>query len=193
MTPKDFVLLLTDAAGGSIKGRTLLQKRAYFVSLMTGRYDELGFTAHYYGPYSPLIDNSIEQLKSLGFMQESTIGFGTGNEGFEIKRYDYRLTEDGRKVTALYKVQHPNVYGEIERAVSALQSAGDPNYFELAIAAKAFFILNSKNKPMSREEIVREALSFEWQIPPPSLEKAISFLERVGFTRNADASPISGN
>lgn len=184
MRAPDFVLCLLDASGGSIQGRTLLQKRAYFVSVLMGQDEPFGFTAHYYGPYSPIIDSAVTQLKSLGFIDEATIGFGaTSGEGFEVKRYDYRLTEDGRKIAAALKAANQDDWQRICGILKLLEEAGAPNYIELSFAAKAFFVLRAKKKAMKREELIREAKSFDWKIPASSLERALSLLEQVGLAR----------
>ncbi len=182
MKPNDFLIALLDASGGSIRGRTLLQKRAFFVSILCGKEKELGFTAHYYGPFSPSIDVTLAQLKSLGFVDEVAVGFGAVNsEGFEVKRYDYRLTEDGKKIAASLKKKYPQEYEQIVENLRKLERAGNPNYLELSFAAKAFFVLRSKKRPMTRRELNRNAERFDWKIPEQSLQKAVSFLENIGL------------
>jgi len=186
MRPSDFVLCLLDASRGSIQGRTLLQKRAYFVSVLMGEDESLGFTAHYYGPYSPMIDSAVTQLKSLGFIDEATVGFGTvSDEGFEVKRYDYRLTDDGRRIVEVVKKANQDEWQRISEILGRLEKAGNPNYVELSFAAKAFFVLRTKKKAMKREELIREAKSFDWKIPAASLERAVSLLEQVGLARSS--------
>jgi hypothetical protein len=183
MTALDFVLSLIAGFGGQIQGRTLLQKRAYFVAQLSGVPVDLGYNAHYYGPYSAAVDNSVVRLKSLGFLVEENIGFGVASGGFEIKRYDYRVTEDGRKVLASLETKED--YKRIERACIAILEAGDPNYFVLSIAAKADFILGKRGKAMTRTEIIREAEKFDWDIQEGSLRSAVDFLERLGVVQSA--------
>ncbi len=183
MKPTDFVILLIRASG-RISGRTLLQKRAFFASELAGLTLDDTFVAHYYGPYSPRLDAAIANLKALGFVEERMIGFGAaGTGGFEIKRYDYRLTEDGENVADSLAELHPTEYSAIVDSVEKIKAAGDPNYFELSIAAKAYYILRKKARPMNREQIMTAAESFDWNIQPESLEKAVSFLENLGLTR----------
>jgi len=184
MTAVDFVLSLIAGFGGQIQGRTLLQKRAYFVAQLSGVSIDLGYNAHYYGPYSAVVDNSIVRLKSLGFLAEENIGFGVASGGFEIKRYDYRVTEDGRKVLGSLATKED--YKRIERACIAILEAGDPNYFVLSIAAKADFILGKRGKAMTRTEIIREAEKFDWDIQEGSLRSAVDFLERLGVVQSAE-------
>jgi len=179
-------LSLIAGFGGQIQGRTLLQKRAYFAAQLAGVSIDLGFDAHYYGPYSAVVDNSIVRLKSLGFLAEENIGFGVASGGFEIKRYDYRLTEDGRKILALLEAKED--YKKIERACVAIIEAGDPNYFVLSIAAKADYILGKRGKAMTRAEIIQEAEKFDWDIQEGSLAKAVDFLGKLGIVQRAETA-----
>jgi len=176
MKTPHFVLCLIDACGGSIQGRTLLQKRAFFVSELSDL--ELDFQAHYYGPFSAQIDSAISQLKSLGFLDEAPVGFGVGG-GFEIKRYDYRITQDGQEIVEMLKEQSSDEYKEIAKAFETIRAAGNLDYVELSIAAKAYFILKRGSRPMSRNELVREAERFDWSISTHPLDRAINFLERL--------------
>jgi uncharacterized protein YwgA len=178
MNATDFVISLVDASGGSIQGRTLLQKRAYFLTLLAGLDIDVDFDAHFYGPYSAVVDNTMTQLKNLSFIEESATAYGVDNTGFEMKRYDYRLTPDGQKIAE--KLRATPEYGQIRRIVNRMTESGNLNYMELSIAAKAFFILKKRKERMSKDEIIREARKFDWNIQPPSLDKAVSFLERLG-------------
>lgn len=183
MNSIQFVLALLDASGGHLQGRTLLQKKAYFVSLLSGVDPGLGFNAHYYGPYSSVLDSTVTQLKNLGFVGEDSTGFGIYSEGFELRRYDYTLTADGKKLASA--LRSSKEYEKLARSVEQIKKAGDPNYLELSIAAKAYFILHRRNKPMSNVEIRREAEKFNWNIQPNSLERAVRFLQQVDLTESA--------
>lgn len=185
MNATDFLLIVIDAFGGSVHGRTLLQKRAYFASLLSGVDSGLAFDAHFYGPYSATVDNSVSRLKSLGFVNEENTGFGVAPSGFEIRRYDYNLTNDGKKIVGTLKSS--SEYGSIVQACEAILKAGDPNYFELSIAAKANFILAKRGRAMSRDEIMREAQRFDWDIRRPSLDNAVRFLEKLGLVQDGNS------
>lgn len=179
MNVPEFVLALINASGGRVRGRTMLQKRGYFVRLLSGIRTNLGYDAYYYGPYSAKIDAALTQLKNLGFTEEAETGFGVVSGGFEIRRYDYALTDDGREI--LQPLLETPEYQSIVEAVEKIQDAGDPNYFELSIAAKAYYILMRQGKEMSRSELQREAKNFDWNIQEPALTGAIQFLERIGL------------
>ena len=179
MNAMQFVLALIHAAGGSVQGRTLLQKRAYFVSELSGVDPGLRFNAHYYGPYSSVVDGTVTQLKNLGFLEESTTGFGVVSGGFEMRRYDYKLTEDGLRI--LEPITQTPEYRRVQLALQKMGDAGNTNYVELSMAAKAYFILRKQQKPTSRSELIALAERFNWSITPESLESAVGFLQNVGL------------
>jgi len=178
MNAIDFLISLIDASGGSIQGRTLLQKRAYFTQLIAGLEIDLGYDAHFYGPYSQIVDNTITNLKNLCFLQENAIAYGVNNTGFEMKRYDYKLTPDGQEIAS--KLRGSAEYTKIVNAVDRLSRAGNLNYMELSVAAKAYFILKRKKEGLSKSEISAEARKFDWNISATSLESAVSFLDKLG-------------
>lgn len=180
MNTSQFVLSLIHASGG-VRGRTLLQKRGYFVSLLAGLASELGYQAHYYGPYSAVLDGTLTEMKNLGFVEEGTTGFGIVSGGFEMRRYDYSLTEDGEKV--LKPFLDTKEYALVADAVHKIRDAGDPDYMELSIAAKAYFILRKQNKGMTSAEMLKEAEKFNWNIPEQSFGRAASFLSTLGLTK----------
>jgi hypothetical protein len=159
----------------------LLQKQAYFVSLLTDIRVNLGFDAHYYGPYSATVEGTIAEMKNLGFVDEASTGFGVVSGGFEMRRYDYRLTPDGKRL--LEPVRNSSEYAKIKRALDQIKAAGNPNYMELSIAAKAFFILRKNNSPMTSNELVEAAGKFNWEISPAYLKKAVLFLHNLNLIR----------
>ena len=184
MRPTDFLICLLDASAGSIQGRTLLQKRAFFVCQDPKIEVALDFIPHYYGPFSPTLDVALGELKSLGFVDEATTGFGlVGTSGFEIRRHDYHLTDDGKQIAGLLKQSDVEAYERITAGFQRIKEAGDPNYMELSVAAKAFFILKRKNRPLTHEEVLRAASDFNWNISEQSLGRAVSFLEKLGLVQ----------
>lgn len=185
MTASDFVLSLISGFGGQVQGRTLLQKRAYFVAQLSAVPVELGYDAHYYGPYSAVVDNCIARLKSLGFISEDNLGFGIANaSGFEVKRYDYRVTDDGNRI--IESLRSRQDYSRVVSACGAVTEAGDPNYLVLSVAAKADFILGKRGKAMTRTEIIREAQKFDWRIQGDTLNNAVTFLEKLGLVHSTE-------
>lgn len=183
MEAHQIVLLIVSENGGSLRGKTLLQKRGYFVS--KAMEIDLGYRAHFYGPYSPVIEDGIAQAKALGFLQEKTLGFGVADSiGFEVRRYDYSLTEDGKEIVARLRDRSPKEVEKIRKALDALKDAGDSgDYVSLSIAAKSLHILSEKGGTMGLSEIKNAAKNLGWSISEDEIDSASDFLVRLGFVQ----------
>jgi len=183
MNSAQFIITMFHGFGGKISGKTLLQKRAFFVSLLSGIDPGLGFDAHYYGPYSSAVDSTVSQLKDMGFLQEEVSDFGVMSGGFEMRRFDYSLTEQGEQIAdGLKMLPEPTA---VLKGIESIIQAGDPNYVELSIAAKAYFIVSKQKRPMSVSEITKEAEKYNWNIGEQSLRKAVDFLRTLGVAKDA--------
>lgn len=185
MRIRDFVVLAYGAFGGTISGKTNLQKRVYFLGVGLGKESELGYRAHYYGPYSAAVAEANSELKSLGYLSECSTTWGSDQRGFEIARYDYSLSEEGKRLYNRKKNEHPDVSREIQRLVESIKSAGDLNYWELSIAAKTYFILKNHGTTITFEEIQKIAQGLGWEVTEGELEKASVFLEKMDLVRRA--------
>jgi uncharacterized protein YwgA len=185
---KDRILILFGAFEGSIPGKTMLQKRLFFIGELLG-YKDLGYVAYYYGPFSQIVASSANQLVSLGFLEEKTIGYGADAHGFERRRIDYYLTDDGKEVLGYLNKKYKDEAEAIKEACYHLQSSGDPDYVELSYAAKAYFLLKEEGRPMAREEIRAKAETFHWHIPRENLDQAIDFLIKLTLAKQKSPTP----
>jgi len=181
LTPREIVLATIAEAGGTIQGRTLLQKRVYFLEILLGVY--LGYRPHYYGPYSPLVDSALGELQGLRFVEEHQRGFGTNEDGFEVKRYDYELTQDGQVIARLLAERRGSDYQAVAQALRRLREAGDPDYLTLSVAAKTHYILHCKGAPMTGDEIREVGGRLNWKISDTQLNEAVAFLARLGLVQ----------
>ena len=173
---RDVLLLAYRAFDGSMKGKTLLQKRIYFLSVMLGA--ELGYDAHYYGPYSEEVASANTELKSLGYLSEMASPFGVDQRGFEMARYDYKLTEAGIRLADKKAAKMPKMTAAITQAANVITEAGNLDYMELSIAAKAYYVLTKLNGKATKEDIAGMLPKFGWNVSNEQLEKATAFLER---------------
>lgn len=156
MDARTFVQLGLLALGGKVQGKTKLQKSMYFLGLMTGCLDDLGYRAHYYGPYSEDIAEAMDWLRIIGAVDQSSSGVGTVDpSGFEIRRYDYRLNSKGNSFAQSTAGRHQALWQKVQKAAESLSKAGDMDYASLSIAAKTYFLLDEKQGPASREELRR--------------------------------------
>ena len=182
----DLLLLIYQAFSGAISGRTKLQKVIYFIGCKLEHdnmynFNELGYNAHYFGPYSGEMDNLNAQLSALGFLHESSCHTGkVDNNGFEICRFDYFLTDDGNSLAKAAKEKHPDYWQAVTNAAKIIQDS-NLNYFELSIAAKAYFLLGKKGGKATVKDIVEAAPQFGWQIEPEAVNKVSDFLVALGL------------
>ncbi len=175
MTVSDALLFAYEALGGSIQGKTNLQKKMYFLGIMLN--EDFGYGPHYYGPYSASVAAANQELKSLGYLSETKISAGSVNAfGFEMARHDFSLTTDGRSVLKQKKTRLYLDWERIEKAAHRLTEAGSLNYIEISIAAKAYFLLEQQGKPAGADELVSLANKFGWTITEAEVDKAVKFL-----------------
>ena len=120
------------------------------------------------------------QLKNLGFLQESNTGFGIVSDGFEVRRYDYALTSDGKVLVD--RLQKHREYKSINDAIRRMLAAGDPNYMELSIAAKAYFLLKKKEGRDVGRRIEQAGRKVQLEnLSPESVQRGIAFLKSIGL------------
>ena len=184
MKPPDFVHLALYALGGEIQGKTNLQKKIYFLILLMDRVDELGYRPHFYGPYSDDVALAVENLKTVGFVDQNVVsGFATNDFGFERRRYDYRLTDASRGVAEAKARQNPKLWGDLQKAVKRLKQAGELDYMKLSVAAKTFFLLGKRKNRATKQELARLAPRFGWHVTAEEIEQAAQYLERLGLVK----------
>lgn len=189
MTPYHFVHLALCALGGQINGRTKLQKTIYFLGILSGNLDALGYRAHYYGPYSDAVAAAVNRLKALGFLQQTSLHTGAyGEDGFEIARHDFVLTDEGKQIARQKSVENPDAWKKIEAAVSQFRKAGDVDYMRMSVAAKTFFMLSEKGKPTTVMELSESAKALGWNPKPTEISESVKFLQALGL---ASATPVS--
>ena len=158
--------------GDSKAGRC--SRKRHILLRYFGPRSRLDFNAHDYGPYSAVLDSTIGQLKNLGFIGEDSTGYGVSSEGFELRRYDYTLSSDGKKLLATFR--NSEEYRKVASAVTKIKEAGDPGYLELSIAAKAYFILDKKQADVKFRDQARgrKVLQLEYSAAVPRTGSQIS-------------------
>lgn len=173
MTTYDFVHLVLLASDGKIEGRTKLQKVVYFAGVFTDQLDDLGYRAHFFGPYSGEVAGAVEDLHTLNFLKQDISTYGNNpNSGFEVTRYDYELTEDGKKM-ALHKAElEPELWKSIQDAVKKMDRPDAQDYVKLSIAAKTYLMLKDQNKNVSESELQEMAKKYGWDITADQVTEA---------------------
>jgi uncharacterized protein YwgA len=177
MVVRDVLVLAYKAFDGDMRGKTLLQKRIYFLSVMLGI--DMGYEAHYYGPYSEKVANANSELKSLGYIAESSSAWGYDQRGFEMTRHDFKLTELGARLADRKIEAQSQLWLKIQEAAAVVKKAGDLDYMELSIAAKAYYVLNKLNGRATLEDIAGMLPQFGWSVTDEQLKRATDFLAKA--------------
>jgi uncharacterized protein YwgA len=164
-------------------GRTILQKRVYFLSVCLR--EDLGYEAHYYGPYSNEVGSANAEMKSLGFLLELPLGYGVDRRGFEMARYDCKLTEAGSRLAEKKAAAAPQLWERIKDAARVINDAGNLNYMELSIAAKMYYVLMHLKRTATLDDISKMLPRFGWSVSTEELQKAALFLEKTGLIKHA--------
>lgn len=192
MTPYDFVHLALLAISDSVRGRTKLQKTMYFLGIFCKNVDALGYRPHFYGPYSDLVTDALNRLKSRGLLEESVSSFGAmGERGFEIARHDYKLTDEGIKL-AEEKIKLNDVaWRKIKSAADRFKNAGDLDYMLMSVAAKTFFMLKDSGKSTTVDQLSEQAALLGWQVAASEIKESIGYLKKLNLVTTRPAKKIS--
>lgn len=185
MDTRDF-LAMTLLQTGTVRGRTKLQKLVYFVGLLTDQLDSLGYRPHFYGPYSDDVARAVAQLREMGVVDQNVTDWGYSRQGFEVRRYDFQLSEAGRAYAQQLVRRHDNEARSIRDAVKRYQDAGDQDYMDLSIAAKAYFLLGEKKGVASTNDLAQLAARFGWSVNKDQIVRAAKYLQRLGLVEVDD-------
>jgi uncharacterized protein YwgA len=181
MDLRDFVALTLLAAGGEVQGKTKLQKLVYFMGVLTDQLDELGYRAHFYGPYSDEVAYAVGQLRAIGAVDQNETDWGYDRRGFEVKRYDYRLNPAGRRYAEGLKRHNRELWDQIQHAIEVYNRSGDLDYMALSVAAKTYFLLGQRKGKSSMHELAGLAPRFGWSVSPEQIKGAAEYLARLGL------------
>jgi len=200
ISPRGIILLTLAAYNGRVEGKTLLQKRLYFIDqllkLLFGEPPRFQHDAHYFGPYSSLVGDELASLKALGFVEESCESVPLVQTGFfEPRRYSYRLTDAGQRAVANLRAEHTDDAMRIDQAIERLKRFGNVDYTQLSIAAKCHHIAMRSNQPLSAAAVASAAARFSWQVTPEQAQRGFQLLQELGLApaNPATAQPANAN
>ena len=180
---QDLILLVVASEyEKGLRGRTILQKKLYFISVLnTTEYATyFDFRPHYYGPFSSEIAENLDILVSCGFLNQVTETFPTDRNVLgEIRRHTYHLTPDGDSV--MDEIRRQSDCASWQKALDDLNNQPSASDFNtLSIAAKVHYIVNHQGNA-TREQIRETAEGYGWDINESQLEKVLSFLEALSL------------
>ncbi len=180
MKRRDVLLsIIAEGASRPEFGRTSLQKVAYFV----GVHRDFGFRhqAHFYGPFSEVVEADVEALVATGLIEERVQNLPfVSHHGQPGKRFEYRLTEAGAGRVADLEAVHPDEVFDVQAFVKQLEeAAGGLDQGILSPAAKTYFIANRENRDLTSSEIRELARELGWDLRPGQIKRVARVLEQL--------------
>jgi uncharacterized protein len=157
---------------GTMRGRTLLQKKLYFISALTG--EDFGYGPHYYGPYSSIVSAEVGALEAASFIVEEVQALGAINAFGEIRRYEYRLLEEANILLTRHEDQ-TSLYRKVLERINDGNVSSDAKL--LSIAAKVHLIMSYGED--STDGIIEEAKELGWDLSTASVTRVQDYLNRV--------------
>ena len=179
-------LVVAREKGGKLQGRTLFQKKVYFLSVLCKK--NFGFSAHYYGPYSSFVAEHLDGLVNDGVLEEDTRFFTTDptekNDLGEKRRHTYSLTNEGKEVWKT--VQEKEDFQKWDRALKKIndQKIAD-NFNLLSIAAKVHYIIDWEGEK-SVKEVCQTAKEYGWDFTEKDIAKVLSFLTKLKLVKTKE-------
>ncbi len=187
MDTTELVLLTVSCEKELLKGRTLLQKVAYFVNELEDC--GISFFAHYYGPYSREIANAVDGTVATGLLKEIQTDFNVPKSDYlEFRRYDYHLTRAGQRYVKLIVKDNPKKSRQICSTLKKIHKVLGHDYQTLSIAAKTHHILKYEPRPMDSGEISKVARSIGWRLSEHQVENLCEFLAKLKLITEARPS-----
>jgi len=167
MDVNDALLMILLAVNENFQERRAFQKIAYLSSVKLNF--DMGFFAHYYGPYSKIVASQIENLSTFGFINEKNLK--TNND--RILTF-FELNDDGKKITKSIKKKYREEYKTIKLVVDACKKE-KYDYNVLSWSAKVHYIM-PKGKSVSVRQISELAKEYGWKLSKDDINNAFTLL-----------------
>lgn len=178
MNIRDLLLLIVDAAGETVEGRTIAQKLGYFVGVELGR--DLGYQAHFYGPFSRDVEEAFTLGVLAGDLEESVERIPDWYGGPDALRHSYTLSPEGHERVEELKQEYADEAGRIQATVEAIGQA-IPQFRQQALsaAAKIHLIVTDQGRPVAPAEIPQLARHLGWQLSQDEVNRTVDVLRRL--------------
>ena len=167
--------ILAILADESTHGRTMLQKKMYFLSVLAN--ENFGFKPHFFGPYSSQVSTSLSALGEADFVKETRMGLGLSTNFGEMSRYDYELSTSGKEVVE-HRPEIKTHYSEYLDMINNSGIAFDIN--TISIAAKVHFILSDQGEATD-SQITEQAESLGWNVSGKDIKRVVKSLVKLGL------------
>jgi uncharacterized protein YwgA len=177
LTTRDTVLLISEAVGDEVGGRTLMQKLAYFSGLELDR--NLGHRPHYYGPYSSKVEDALNNAVIAGELHETVERIPDWSGGPDLRKYTYTLEDKGRERAQRVIDEHPEEWSRIRASVTKIKEVlPDLDQKMLSSAAKTYIIIAETEEGVSEKEIPQLAKRLGWGLTPAQVKHTVEILHK---------------
>ena len=132
MIDTDVALLIAvfgSHSDGKIEGRTRIQKEICLLKFQSKIPFRFNYKSYYYGPYSEDLSETINTLVGVKLLKETIVSVG-----YNSYRYDYSLTEQGKKLSDKLFETNGSFFTKLQREIKKLEIIDTP---ELVLLAKA--------------------------------------------------------
>ena len=115
----------------SVNGRTRVQKDICILKHDAELPFNFEFEPHFYGPYSSELTDTVDTLVAAGLLEEKIDVFPPG-----IFRYDYALTEEGKRLFSAIESRlermRPGILAALKERITDLKGKSMPEVIVLA-------------------------------------------------------------
>lgn len=172
------IVSMLHANDGVIKGRTVVQKIAYFANLQLD-IDGIRYRDYFYGPFSREVALGLEHLVSSLFVRETV-------RATPIEQYTYELTVDGTDLAAKIVEECPRENDVVRSVLSMCKEHCSLHARPLSCAAKVHFIReNEPEHATSPSEIREMARDFGWNMTSKEIDYGMTLLDELEGPRVA--------
>lgn len=185
-TNEDFVLILLELCDGTVRGKSLLQQRLFFLS--NALNIDLDYQRHFYGAYSAEVVTAISKLNSLGFIVQSQCEPCTDTGAYEMLPILCQITDDGRTVLGALRKKYVTLFELASRAMIEFNRMDCfHDSVALSVAAKLALTPNGYTNATNACDIAENFRASGWPVPDLAVEKALGFLRNLKATSEEPA------
>ncbi|MHA1395980.1 MAG: hypothetical protein ACTSRZ_20955 [Promethearchaeota archaeon] len=173
MNIDDIILMILDAAENGVPGKTAMQKLCYFSSVLLDF--DMGFFAHYYGPYSKNVAKNLQLLDNFDLIKKDQVLTGRGRL-FPI----FSLNDEAKDHINKIKTKYEKEYSTIKKIIE-LSERESMNYNILSYAAKIHYILREEDRELDDEKLIELADYYDWRLSAEQIESAKALLSGLNL------------
>jgi uncharacterized protein YwgA len=157
--------------------RTVIQKVLYLATQKG--VTNAAYEAHFYGPYSPEVASTLQDLTSAGLLREREELLDSTADPWEVRKYQYSLPKDVEDIfDAVLDKNDKKDAKVLEGIIETCLSRGSLSPKPLSVATKVLYIMDEEKRPLTASEIEKKAKELGWKISQPEIENSVVGLLR---------------